>query len=147
MVTASFTVLVYQLSLGAADAVTGVYARQYTPVVARVAIVPKGTARMVLGSGFYGKNSMEGITAYEVNEGDIIEVTYQTSGAKAWWQIMNKQPVPFGDVHEGYFLDLAPLQTLPFIAGPPTTIMAGFESLTAGVEEFEDGFERLIIVV
>jgi hypothetical protein len=124
MVTASFTVLLYQLTVGPDyDADTGVYLRHYNPLVARIAIVPKNVAQIVLGAGFYGKNSMAGITAYEVNEGDIIEVTYQTTGAKAYWQIMNRQPVPFGDVHEGYFLGLDQMQSLPFVApfpgGPP----------------------------
>ena len=76
MVNPTFDVTVYKLDLGDYDSTTGVPARTYTSVSARVAVVPKGTSLRVFGFGYYGANDAEGITAYEVNEGDIIVNVY-----------------------------------------------------------------------
>jgi hypothetical protein len=145
MVTASFTCIVYQLSLGADDSVTGCYDRQYTPVTARVAVIPKGIGINIMGVGYYAKTDAQGITNVELNEGDIVETTYGVSGI-GYWQVMGREALTFGNVFICYRLSLARLLYLPMTIPSGPEGYSGFESITAGIEEFEDGFERLIIV-
>lgn len=147
MVTASFTVTVYQFSPGAYDSITGIPAQQFTPSSARVAVIPKGSSITINGVGYYPKTDAAGITPYDLNEGDYIHVEYQT-GASGYWKIMARREIPWGNVLVGYFLDLARVINLPFI--PITSGYYGFETIatdTDGIvtEGFEDGFERIII--
>ena len=130
MVNPTFDVTVYKLDLGDYDSTTGVPARTYTSVSARVAVVPKGTSLRVFGFGYYGANDAEGITAYEVNEGDIIVNVYGSTSVHGYWQVMTKQAVVIGNVLEGYFLGLRKLLFLPFIEpgeGTPTTDYVGYD--------------------
>jgi hypothetical protein len=116
MSTASFTVTIYQLTLGSPDATTGCYARQYTTVTGRVAVVPKGIGINIMGVGYYAKTDAQGITNVELNEGDIIENTYGTSGV-GYWQVMGRETLLFGNVFICYRLALARILYLPFTPG------------------------------
>jgi hypothetical protein len=150
MVTASFTCTVYQLSLGSADASTGCYARQYTPVTARVAVIPRGIGVNIMGVGYYAKTDAQGITGTELGEGDIIKVTYGSVGV-GLWQVMGRETLTFGNVFICYRLSLARILYLPFI--PMSVGNYGFETISTDpvtmlvTEGFENGFERIIIVI
>ena len=148
MVKASFMVTVYQLSLGSYSATTGIPARQYTSVQARVFVGPKGTSRSVLGSGFYGQYNAEGITGYELNEGDIVKVTYSSMiGGAGFWQVMGKFPVTWGNKFSHYQLDLAKLLSLPFIE--PTSGGGGGGSTLGGYDPnfYDDRYYAHYIIV
>jgi hypothetical protein len=143
MVTASFTVAVYQMTLGTPDAITGIYPRTYVEVSARVAIVPKGTTRRFFSSGFTGQYDKEGVTKFKVNEGDIIVNSYGTS-EKEYWMVMARQSVTWGNVLMYYQLDLANLSALPFM--PP--IPGGGGGVYVGYDpaSYEDDYEYSLLI-
>lgn len=154
MVKPSFTCTVYQFSCGAYDSVTGIPAMQYSPGTARVFVGPKGSAIRLLGVGYFPVTDAEGITSYDLNEGDIIHVEFQT-GSEGYWRVMARREIPVGNVLAGYVLNLSRLLNLPFIdtgEGGVTTSYAGFETITtdpttgAVTEGYDDSFERIIIV-
>jgi hypothetical protein len=117
MVTPSFTVTVYQMTLGdTPDPDTGWFPRNYTPVIARIPIVAKGSALPIMGTGYYAKTDGLGMTDQNLQEDDIIEQVYGVS-EKELWLIAARRPNAVGNVLLNFFVDLMRQEVLPFVAG------------------------------
>jgi hypothetical protein len=129
---ASAQVTVYRLFLGNQDSITGKYRQGYTITSAEVAIFPRSAQRILSGAGFYCRRDAIGFTEYNVDEGDVL-----LDDHGYYYKVMGIEPYTWFDQFVCYVLDLARLQDFPFIAG-----FFGFEVITAGVSEFEEGFER-----
>jgi hypothetical protein len=139
----SFAQTLYHLILGSQDSTTGQYQRGYTILGIDMAVFPKGTSAVVSGHGIYAGRNAVGITNGEVYEGDIIKDTlgihYQIVGVKPW---------TWGDTFVAYECDLNEILAvdvrIPTSGASPVSDpkFFGFESITPGSVEFEDGFER-----
>ena len=138
------TVILYHMILGSQDTANGQFQRGYTILTAHMIIFPPGVRETVTGHGLYsGRNSM-GITKTEVYEGDIIKepstsICYLVTGLRphAWLSEVKFTAV---DLKEIDAIDVRiPTSGASPISDPK---FFGFESITPGSVEFEDGFER-----
>ena len=103
--TATFTVTTYTLSLGAADATTGQYAKSYAAGSdITMVILSKAAAHLLYGSGYHIKKDALGLTSTSVSEGDRIK---QTIGAVDYYYVVvSCVPQQVGDVIAFYAADL-----------------------------------------
>jgi len=100
--TLSFLVTKRELVLGAADTVTGWYAKSYTETVDydKMVIVPKGTSLAQFGIGSYAKYATTGITCAPYSEGDEV----LTNGR--YYNVATVEPVTLGNSHMWYVCEL-----------------------------------------
>lgn len=143
MVNPSFLVTAYRLTLGEYDSVTGVPARQFTSTTVSIVIGTKGSPIMFQGGMHYARTDALGITNADLDEGDFLKDSYSTTDIN-YWYVSARRPVVVGNVFVAYELDLAHAPCLPFVV---LSGDFGFETITPGVLEFEEGFERFTITV
>ena len=103
--TASFEVTHYTLSLGAADAVTGQFAKSFSAgSTIEMLMVSKAAAHLLYGSGYYVKSDVLGFTETAVSEGDKIK---QTIAAVDYYYIVEScVPQQVGDLIVFYTANL-----------------------------------------
>ena len=132
----------YRLVLGSRDSTTGWPKQMWTAESITVHIEPRGTGRLSMVCGVHNRHDALGFTKYVVHSDDVIlqnDVHWKVVGAPQSWTV--------GDSKKFNVVQLSKLLTFPVpmtepVPPPASTHFFGFEQLIAGVQEFEDGFER-----
>lgn len=139
----SFAQILYRLELLDQDTVTGQYRRGYIPSTVSMVIIAKGTSYRHIHPGFFGGKNALAITDNDVNEGDVVK-----DNAGFYYTVLGRSPVFWGTTFGWYECPLKEKTVfdcrIPSSGASPASEpnFFGFESITPGENEFEDGFEK-----
>lgn len=99
---ANVNVTHYTLTLGAADAVTGLYAKSWSAgTTIEMIIIGKGAQQILTGTGIYVRTDAAGFTKTVTCEGDEIK-----DANNLWFLAESVMPHPVGDIIVFYTVNL-----------------------------------------
>lgn len=81
-----------ELQLGAADTVTGWYAKSYAETTIEMAVIPRAMRSIALAAGFYPHYEVSGFHLDPVSEGDEVKDSFGN-----YYEVELIQPIPVGD--------------------------------------------------
>jgi len=106
-----------ELQLGAADTVTGWYAKAFAETTIEMAVIPRNMRSIALSAGFYPHYEVSGFHLDPVTEGDEIKDSFNN-----YYEVELTAPNPFGDSLVYYESSLT---RLPIHYDMPTTYGTG----------------------
>jgi len=113
----SFDVTRRELQLGAADTVTGWYAKAYAETTIEMAVIPRAMRSIALSAGFYPHYEVSGFHLDPVSEGDEVKDSFGN-----YYEVELVAPNNFGDSLVYYESNLT---KLPIHYDMPTTYGTG----------------------